>query len=144
MLATPLGPIHIYSDGACMNFKAIEYVYDRHPCKNKPVAGCYRIEVDTVGRKEISCVVDLACPKIRNTGDSGQGYLNAEFIQGETILTIGIEDENQAFESVRIEYGLQCNLLQPLEKVVFGIAWATDYAGSHDVRTWYAADPTLK
>ena len=27
--------------------------------------------------------------------------------------------------------------------MVFGIAWATDYEGTDDVRVWFAADPTV-
>ena len=29
-----------------------------------------------------------------------------------------------------------------IDEVVFGIAWATDYEGTDDVRVWFAADPT--
>ena len=54
-----------------------------------------------------------------------------------------MEDENPAFESVRTEYGLQYNLLRSVGKVVFGVAWATDYEGASDCRTWFAADPTI-
>lgn len=143
MLTTPLGSIKVYADDICIEYKATEYDFNRPPCKDKPVAGCYRIEIDTSGRKTISCVVELTAPEIRNTGDSGQDYLNAEFIKDDTVLTIGMEDENPAFEPVRIENGLQYNLLQHVAKVVFGIAWATDYEGADDVRTWFAADPTL-
>ena len=31
----------------------------------------------------------------------------------------------------------------PVPEIVFGIAWATNYDGADDVRTWFAADPTL-
>lgn len=143
MLVTPLGVISIYADGVPADFEASEYLFDRHPCKEKPIAGCYRIEVDARGRSTVSCTIELYDQSLKNTGDSGQDYLNAEFISGNSILTIGMEDDNPAFESIRTRYGLQCNILQPIKKVVFGIAWATDYEGSDDVRTWYAADPTL-
>ena len=142
MLITPLGTIKIYADSVCIDYKATEYDFNRHPCKDKPVVGCYRIEIDTHSRNDIACVVELTEP-IPNTGASGENYIDAEFIKNDTILTIGMEDENPAFESVRIGTGLQYNLLQPVDKVVFGIAWATDYEGADDVRTWYAADPTL-
>ena len=142
MLMTPLGEIKIYIDGICVDFEATEYAFDRSPCKDKPVAGCYRIEVNAQRRIRIDCTVELL-DTIWNTGSSGERYLDAEFIKGSTILTIGMEDENPAFESVRLENGLQYKLLQPIDKVVFGIAWATDYAGTDDVRTWFAADPTI-
>ena len=143
MLKIPLGTIDVYVDGVPVDFEASEYLFDRPPCKEKPVAGCYRIEVDARGRSTVSCAIELYDPSLQNTGDSGQDYLNAEFIIGNTILTIGMEDDNPAFESIRTRYGLQCSILQPIGKVVFGIAWATDYEGTEDVRTWYAADPTL-
>ena len=142
MLITPLGTIKIYADGVCIDYKATEYDFNRHPCKDKPVVGCYRIEIDTHSRNDIACVVELTEP-IPNTGASGENCIDAEFIKNDTILTIGMEDENSAYESVRIETGLQYKLLQPVDKVVFGIAWATDYEGADDVRTWYAADPTI-
>lgn len=142
MLITPLGKIKVYADGACVDYKVTEYSFNRHPCKDRPVAGCYRIEIDTHGRSDIACVVELTEP-IPNTGSSGENYIDAEFIKDDTILTIGMEDENPAYESVRIETGLQYKLFQPVDKVVFGIAWATDYEGADDVRTWYAADPTI-
>lgn len=142
MLATPLGQIRIYADGVCIDGRAAEYVFDRPPCKDKPVAGCYRIQVDAGGRNAISCVAELVVP-VRNTGASGENYMDAEFIRGDTILTIGAEDGNPAFESVRLESGVEYRLLQPMDTVVFGIAWATDYQGASDCRTWYAADPTL-
>lgn len=142
MLMTPLGKIKVYADGVCIDYNATEYDFNRPPCKDRPVAGCYRIEINARGRNTIACVVELVNP-ILNTGGSGEKYIDAEFIKEDTILTIGIEDENPAFESVHLENGLQYELLQPVDKVVFGIAWAIDYEGADDIRTWYAADPTL-
>ena len=95
----------------------------------------------------VELVISLFSVRLRAFGDKSRiiavTLRSAEFIKDNTILTIGMEDENPAFESVRIGTGLQYNLLQPVDKVVFGIAWATDYEGADDVRTWYAADPTL-
>jgi len=143
MLTTPFGKIKVYADGVCIDYEAAAFDFNRPPCKDKPVAACYRITVDARGHRSISCVVEQAVPPIRNTGSSGQAYIDAEFIRGDTILTIGMEDENPAFESIRIENGLRYDLLMPVEQVVFGIAWATDYEGSDDCRTWFAADPTF-
>lgn len=142
MIISPLGNINVYADGVCIDYKATEYDFNRHPCKDRPVAGCYRIEIDTHDRTVLACVVELTEP-IPNTGSSGENYIDAEFIKDDTILTIGMEDDNPAFESVRVENGLRYKLLHPVDKVVFGIAWAIDYEGADDVRTWYAADPTL-
>lgn len=104
MLMTPLGEIKIYVDGICVDFEATEYDFDRFPCKDKPIAGCYRIEVDAQEKGSIACVVELL-DTIYNSGGSGERYLDAEFIKGNTILTIGMDDENPAFESVRLEHG---------------------------------------
>ena len=41
------------------------------------------------------------------------------------------------------DFGLQYNLLRSVDKVVFGVSWATDYEGASDCRTWFAADPTI-
>ena len=78
---------------------------------------------------------------LMSTAHSGERFLCAEYEHGNTILTIGIEDENPAYESVRYENCMGYNLLQPIEAVVFGIAWATDHKNG-DVRTWLAADPS--
>lgn len=56
-------------------------------------------------------------------------------------MTIGAEDENETYETVRYENGMGYNIVQPTEIVVFGIAWATDHEDG-DVRTWLAADPS--
>ncbi|MBQ8898162.1 MAG: hypothetical protein IJY86_06760 [Clostridia bacterium] len=143
MITTPLGKIKVCADGICIDYTAAEIDFNRPPCKEKPIAGCYRIEVESQGRKAITCTLVPFDPNLHNSGNSGQDYLNAEFIKGNTILTMGMEDENPAFESVRTEYGLQYNLLRAVDKVVFGVAWATDYEGASDCRTWFAADPTI-
>ena len=69
--------------------------------------------------------------------------MDAEFISDSIILTIGAEDENPAFETVRTECGMEYRIHEATAEVVFGIAWAIDYEGSSDCRTWFAADPTL-
>lgn len=58
-------------------------------------------------------------------------------------LVIGIEDENLLFDSKRVEYGMEYNIKDKVDEVVFGIAWTTDYEGKDDVRVWFAADPTV-
>ena len=143
MLTTPLGNILIFADGYCIDYEAQKVVFLRSPCDDKPVAGCYRIEVASQGLKAISCTVELLDLKVCNTGDSGENYLNAEFIKGQNILTVGMVSDSPAYESIQTECGLQYILRQPVDKVVFGVAWATDYYGTDDCRTWYAADPTI-
>ena len=143
MLFTPFGPIKVFADGAELDYEATLFTYDRPPVKGHPIAGCYRIRVPVGTHRSIRCEVVLDDPSIRNTGASGERYADAEFISGATVLTIGAEDENPDFETVRTEQGMEYRIHGPVAEVVFGIAWTTDYEGPSDCRTWYAADPTL-
>lgn len=143
MLITPFGPIKVYTDGVALDYEAVAYTYDRPPVKGHPIAGCYRIHVPVGENHSIRCELLFPTTPIHNTGDSGQYYANAEFEQGTINLRIGAEDENPAFETVRTEFGMEYRILSSASEVVFGIAWATDYEGPSDCRTWYAADPTL-
>ena len=142
MLTTPLGKIKIYADGNCVSYKAIEHNFCQPPCKDRPVAGCYRIEISGRDISSVSCVL-YPLDTVHISDSSGEKYTAIEFVKNQTILTIGMEDENPAFESLPIDHGLQYKLIGSVDKVVFGLAWATDYEGIEDVRTWYAADPTL-
>ena len=143
MLFTPFGPIKVFVDGTELDYEATVFTYDRPPVKGHPIAGCYRIRVSVGSHRSIRCEVGLNGTSIVNTGASGERYMDAEFISDSIILTIGAEDENPAFETVRVEFGLEYRILSSVSEVVFGIAWATDYEGPSDCRTWYAADPTL-
>lgn len=143
MLITPFGPIKVYTDGVALDYEAVAHTYDRPPVKGHPIAGCYRIHAPAGEHRLIRCKVELSDTGIHNTGSSGECYADAEFVSGSKILTIGAEDENATFETVRTERGMEYRIHGSVAEVVFGIAWATDYEGSSDCRTWYAADPTL-
>lgn len=143
MLTTPFGEIKVYIDGAPIDYEATVHYYDRPPVKGHPIAGCYRIHVPVGEHRSIRCEVDQNDSNIVNTGASGERYMDAEFISDSLILTIGAEDENPVFETVRTEQGMEYRIRGSVAEVVFGIAWATDYKGPSDCRTWYAADPTL-
>ena len=80
------------------------------------------------------------CAPIENTGASGERYRDAQFIRESNILTIGVEDENPAFDTERYPAGMGYILRERVESVTFGVAWADDYTDG-DVRTWLAADP---
>jgi len=142
MLSTPLGNIIISADGKPLDYKAIPFSFNRPPVSEHPSAGCFRIHIAAKDFCTISCILEYNNPAIKNSGDSGEKYLNAEFILGNIILHIGMEDENPAFESVRLSNGLEYRLLTQINEVVFGIAWTNDYH-KYDVRTWFAADPTI-
>ena len=143
MLFTPFGPIKVFVDGTELDYGATLFTYDRPPVKGHPIAGCYRIRVSVESHRSIRCEVRLNDTSIVNTGASGERYMDAEFISDSLILTIGAEDENPAFETVRTECGMEYRIHEATAEVVFGIAWAIDYEGSSDCRTWFAADPTL-
>lgn len=143
MLFTPFGSIKVFVDGTELDYEATLFAYDRPPVKGHPIAGCYRIRIPGEDHRSIHCEVSFEGVAINNTGSSGQDYVYAEYISDTTILTIGAEDENPAFETVRTECGMEYRINEATAEVVFGIAWAIDYEGSFDCRTWYAADPTL-
>ena len=88
----------------------------------------------------IRCVVSLCDTEIPNEGATGERYLYSEFIKDNIVLTIGAGDENPAFDTNRIPYGVEYVRKVPVDKVVFGVAWATDYEGQFDIRTQLATD----
>lgn len=143
VLPTPFGTIRILADGAPIDFAAQPFDYLRPPVKDHPIAGCYRVYVPTGGYRSIRCVLDTKRSDLIRDGSSGERYLCKDFIAGTMILTIGAEDENPAFEAVRLENGMEYCIKAPVDAVPFGIAWSLDYEGYTDVRTWFAADPTV-
>ena len=64
----------------------------------------------------------------------------SEFVKDNIVLTIGASDENPAFDTNRIQYGMEYVRKAPIDKVMFGVAWATDYEGQFDIRTQLATD----
>ena len=90
--------------------------------------------------KTVRCVVSLYDTEIPNNGDSGERYLCSEFVKDNIILTIGAGDDNPAFDTKQIHYGMEYIRKVPVDQVIFGIAWATDYEGPFDIRTQLATD----
>ncbi len=143
MLETPFGKIEILVDGIATHYEAKPFEYIKPPVKDKPIAGCYRIHIPVENHHSIQCILNLENENVDVSGSSGERYLCREFCAGTTMLAIGIEDENPAFESKRVENGMIYRMNDKIDEVVFGIAWAIDYAGTDDVRVWFAADPTV-
>lgn len=138
-METPFGPIRMLVDGEVISCTAAVHSFDHPLVRERPLAGCYRVRVSGGEGQEISCVLKGAADGL---GSSGEGYQAAEFFRGNRVLTIGAETDRED-RLVRAESdGITLRLLGDGE-VVFGIAWVEDYAGSGDVRTWFAADPTL-
>ena len=139
-LLTPLGKIEVYIDDI-----RSDYEYEKH-CKNirslleQPLAGSYRIVVSSEKWQSIRCVVSLDNTEIPNNGDSGERYLCSEFVKDNVVLTIGAGDDIPAFHTNQIRYGIEYVFKGPVDKVMFGVAWATDYEGRFDIRTQLATD----
>lgn len=143
MLQTPFGKINILADGVAIRYEARPFDYIKPPVKDTPIEGCYRIHIPAENHHSIQCVLELEDESIDVSGSSGERYLCREFCAGTTMLAIGVEDENPSFESVRVENGMEYRIGDNVDEVIFGIAWATDYEGTDDVRVWFAADPTV-
>ena len=143
MLETPFGKINIIVDGVAIHYEAKPFDFRKSPVKDRPIAGCYRIHISAENHRSIQCVLELENEKVEVSSSSGECYVCKEFEYGTTMLAIGAEDENRAFELERLENGMEYRINSTVEEVVFGIAWATDYEGTNDVRVWFAADPTI-
>lgn len=139
-LLTPLGEIQIYIDDICSDYEYEKYSKDICSLRERPVDGSYRIIISKNSWKTIRCVVSLYDTEISNNGDSGERYLCSEFVKDKIILTIGAGDDNPAFDTNQIRYGMEYVRKAPVDKVMFGIAWATDYESPFDIRTQLATD----
>ena len=64
----------------------------------------------------------------------------SEFVKDNVVLTIGAGDDIPAFNTNQIRYGMEYVFKAPVDKVMFGVAWATDYEGQFDIRTQLATD----
>lgn len=139
-LVTPFGEIHVYIDGFSASYKAVPYVHNiRSLCEN-PITACYKVEVSAMGGKCIRCVVAVDDIAVCKGGSSDEHFLCAEFAKDNVALTIGAEDDHPGFDTNALENGMEYLCKYPMETVVFGVAWTTDYEGEFDVRTWLAAD----
>lgn len=134
MLKTPFGIIRIFADG-----EEVEYRLMPH-ASHSPLAGCWRIYADGAGEREFRCVLEGSTGGKVSTGEA---YLAVEFVRGSCILTLGAESDSDTFSAAAKPDGIAVTFYEPAAQVVFGVAWAEDYAGGGDVRTWLAADPTL-
>ena len=139
-LLTPLGEILIYIDNIRSDYEYEMYCKNIRTLQERPLAGSYRIVVSPKKWQTIRCVVSLDDAEIPNDGASGERYLYAEFVKDNTVLTIGAGDDNPAFDANQIRYGIEYVYKAPVDKVMFGIAWATDYGGQFDIRTQLASD----
>lgn len=136
MILTPLGPIRLLADGV-----PVEYEAEPAATRQPNLAGCLRIRTDGAGVKELRCVLENKT--LTPQSSSGEGCQAVEFADGKRILTIGTETYHPVYSTIPGPDGITVALNGSGGSVTFGIAWAEDYAGDSDVRTWLAADPTL-
>ena len=139
-LQTPLGEIHIYIDNIRSDYEYEPHYRNIRSLQERPVEGCYRIVISQKDWQTIRCVVSLCDTEIPNEEASGERYLYSEFVKGNIVLTIGAGDESPAFDTKRIPFGIEYIRRTPIDRVMFGIAWATDYEGQFDIRTQLATD----
>ena len=139
-IMTPLGEIHIYIDNVRSAYEVEPYICNVRSVRAKPPEGCYRIIVSVKEWQTIRCVLALGDTEIDNYGVGGQRYFCSEFIKDNIVLTIGAGDEIDAFDTNRIQHGMEYVRKAPVDKVMFGVAWATDYEGEDDIRTQLATD----
>ena len=139
-ILTPLGEIQVYIDGVCA-----EYAYEKHgrdirALRERPLAGSYRITIAKKDWETIRCVVSLYDSEIPNNGDSGERYLCSSFVKDNVILTIGAGADYPAFHTNQTRYGMEYVRKAPVDQIMFGVAWATDYENPLDIRTQLATD----
>lgn len=144
MLETPLGKIKILKNNKEIDYVAEIYNADVPPAKNKPLAGCYRINVDFEENDTISCEL-ISSLEIEKGNSGGENYSCKVFQKDKTELTIGTFDEINECSCVCVylENGLIFeNLIKgKTTQLVFGVSWVTDLQ-EYDDRTWFASDPT--
>lgn len=140
VLLTPLGAIQIYIDNVPYDYDYENHRKDIRSLQEKPVAGSYRVVLHGQNWQTARCVVSLNDPEILCSGDSGERFMCSEFVKDNVILTIGAEADHPDFETRQIDCGVEYVFTAPVDKVKFGIAWATDYEGPYDIRTQLATD----
>ena len=137
-IRTPFGELNIYVDGQLINYLPIKIAYDRPPCKQKPLAACYRIYGSIKAGQTVRAVIEpLADCHVSDC--SGEDYVCCEFERGTVHMTLGVCENCQV---TPMENGLQLAGIQDSSEVYLGLAWVND-AFEYDNRTWFAADPTI-
>jgi len=144
-IVTPFGKLNIYVDGELINYLAIKLRYNHPCCKDKPVFACYRINGSVAIKTEVKCVIE-STQNLEIDAASGEEYISNTFIKDRVMLTLGTRDtaydERPQYNVNHIENGLIFTDLAKKTEIIIGVAWVID-GDEWDIRTWYAADPTL-
>ena len=139
-ILTPFGEIQIIIDNVRSDYEFEPYRCSVRSVQDRPLAGSYQITVFKKDWETVQCVLVPSIEGVANIGASGERYLYAEFAVDNMVLTIGAEDDNAAFITNRLRYGVAYVRTQPIHEVTFRVAWATDYEGQFDIRTQLATD----
>lgn len=139
-IETPLGEIFVFIDNAPADYDFEPFQRDIRSLQLKPVSASYRIIVSTKEWQTIRCEVVLQVAELPNNGESGERYLCSEFARENIVLTIGAGNDSDLFDTKQTRYGMEYIRRKPVEQVLFGIAWTTDYEGKYDIRTQLATD----
>ena len=139
-LVTPLGEIQVFVDGVCSDYTYEKFTPNIRTLQEQPVTGSYRITITKSEWKTIRCIVSLCDTEIQDSEGSDERYSYREFIKDNIILTIGAGDDDPAFDTNQIRYGMEYINKAAMDQVMFGVAWTTDYEGPFDIRTQLATD----
>ena len=142
---TPLGKLNIYVDGNLINYLPIKIRYEHPSCKDKPIAACYRIYGNISKECQVKCVIETT-EDVEYSPESGEEYICTTLTKDNIMLTIGTKDpsygEIKNYIVKHTENGLVFTDFSGKNEIIIGVAWVND-TDEWDVRTWYAADPTL-
>ncbi len=131
--------------GNLINYLPIKIRYDHPCCKDKPISACYRIYGSVYDKSEVKCVIETN-QNPEYYAESGEEYVCSTLIKDKVMLTLGTRDtaydEKIQYKVKHIDNGLIFTELTKKAKICIGVAWVND-TFEMDVRTWYAADPTL-
>jgi len=147
MLKTSLGTVEVLVNGQ-------KYAYKSTKLKNKggqfSVDGRYKITVDVpivCDDIVVECVlIDYMVDAIKGCKESGERLALISFDYGNTMLSIGTEDEIPYTYCDYTDCGLRITVSKQadLRQLIFGVAWvAMQDIEKESNYTWFAADPTL-
>ena len=92
MLNTPLGKIRILKNQKEVDYIALSHNVDTHSIKEKPLAGCYRINIDFEQNDTISCEL-ISSYNLEKDNASGEDYACKTFSKNNIELSIGAYDK---------------------------------------------------
>ena len=139
-IVTPLGEVLVFVDNVLTEYDFEPVNREIRSLQERPVSASYQITVSAKEWQTIRCEVSFKDAELPNNGESGERYLCSEFAKENIVLTIGAGNDIDLFDTKRTRYGIEYIRRKPVEQVLFGVAWTTDYEGKDDIRTQLATD----